>query len=212
MKELMTYTRTVQYLVKLFKLINLEYFSGELEMPTITVQSTTGAYGHITTSRIWHTDRGEATYELNIGADYLSRPIENVVATLIHEACHLYALMHGIKDTSNRGVYHNRKFRDLAVARGLDIQRHEKYGWSITSPTDETLRFCLGHNLPEIRCTRGGGYSYTGVGAGKAGSGAVPKKSSSRKYVCPVCGAIVRATRIVNIMCMDCSAKMVENS
>ena len=103
MKEITNYKRTVQYLDKIFSYINTEYFSGSLEAPTITVQSTLGAYGHVTTSKIWKTEEGKASYELNIGADYLSRPIENIVATLIHEGCHLYAMQNGIKDTSNRG-------------------------------------------------------------------------------------------------------------
>jgi hypothetical protein len=102
MKEMNTYNRVAGYLNKIFKLINAEYFGNELEMPVITIQSTVRAYGHVTTSKVWTTDKGTASYELNVGADYLSRPIENVVATLIHEACHLYAMQNGIKDTSNR--------------------------------------------------------------------------------------------------------------
>ena len=47
MKELTSYNRVTQYLNKVFKLINSEYFDNELEMPTITIQSTVGAYGHV---------------------------------------------------------------------------------------------------------------------------------------------------------------------
>ena len=42
MKELTSYNRVTQYLNKVFKLINSEYFDNELEMPTITIQSTVG--------------------------------------------------------------------------------------------------------------------------------------------------------------------------
>ncbi len=137
MKKLTNYQRATQYLNKIFKLINAEYFSNELEMPTITIQSTTGAYGHVSVNKVWHAE--EATHELNLSADYMNRPIENVVATLIHEGCHLYAMQQGIKDTSNRGVYHNSRFKTLAEARGLSISKHEKYGWTITEPTEESL-------------------------------------------------------------------------
>lgn len=137
MKELTSYNRVTQYLNKVFKLINTEYFDNELEMPTITIQSTVGAYGHVTTSKVWKTESGKASYELNIGADYLNRPIENIVATLIHEGCHLYAMQNGIKDTSNKGVYHNKKFKALAEERGLIIERHDKYGWTTTTPSEE---------------------------------------------------------------------------
>ena len=147
MKELTSYNRVAGYLNKVFNRINAEYFENSLEMPTITIQSTVGAYGHVTTSKIWQTEAGKASYELNVGADYLARPIENVVATLIHEACHLYAMQNGIKDTSNRGVYHNTRFKDLAEARGLIIERHEKYGWTLTSPSEETINFCIRNDL-----------------------------------------------------------------
>lgn len=214
MKEMTTYNRVAGYLNKIFKLINAEYFNNELEMPVITIQSTLKAFGHVTTSKVWTTDKGTASYELNIGADYLSRPIENVVATLIHESVHLYAMQNGIQDTSNRGIYHNKRFKALAEERGLHIDRHERYGWTITSPTDETIRFCLDNDLQEIRITRNTLLTFTPVGTGKAGNGsddttAKPtiKKGNSIKWVCPCCGAIVRSTRVLNIVCGDCDVK-----
>lgn len=211
MKELTSYNRVAGYLNKVFNRINAEYFENSLEMPTITIQSTVGAYGHVTTSKIWQTEAGKASYELNVGADYLARPIENVVATLIHEACHLYAMQNGIKDTSNRGVYHNTRFKELAEARGLIIERHEKYGWTLTSPSEETIDFCIRNDLQDIRVTRNTGFSFAGFGTGKAGDSGTPpkpapKKSNSIKWVCPKCGAIVRSTKVVNIICGDCLA------
>jgi hypothetical protein len=214
MKELTSYNRTVQYLNKVFKLINTEYFDDELEMPTITIQSTVGAYGHVTTSKVWKNDKGAASYELNIGADYLDRPIENIVATLIHEGCHLFAMQNDIKDTSNRGIYHNKNFKKLAEERGLQIDRHEKYGWTITTPTEETIDFCISNDLQEIRCTRNTAFSFTGIGTGKAGNGSPikppKKKTSSIKWICPSCGAIVRSTKVLNLVCGDCEETFIQ--
>lgn len=206
MKKLTNYQRVTQYLVKVFKAVNEEYFNGSLEIPTITIQSTIGAYGHVSTQRIWH--NGEASsYELNLSADYLNRPIENVVATLIHEGCHLYAMENGIKDTSNQGVYHNKRFKMLAEERGLQIEKHNRYGWTITSPTEETIDFCISRGFEDIGIVRGSAYSM-GVSGGKSGNGAAiirPKKTSStRKYVCLCCGNSFRATKAINVMCMDC--------
>ena len=214
MKELTTYNRTVQYLNKVFKLINSEYFDNELEMPTITIQSTVGAYGYVTTSKVWKTETGKESYELNIGADYLARPIENIVATLIHEGCHLYAMQNGIKDTNNNGIYHNGRFKKLAEERGLDVERHNKYGWTITHPTDETIRFCIDNDLPEIMVTRNTALTFVGIGTGKNGDGlpvkpVTPKKGNSIKWICPCCGAIVRSTKILNIKCGDCNTAFI---
>lgn len=215
MKELTSYNRVTQYLNKVFKLINTEYFNNELEMPTITIQSTVGAYGHVTTSKVWKTESGKASYELNIGADYLNRPIENIVATLIHEGCHLYAMQNGIKDTSNRGVYHNKRFKALAEDRGLIIEKHSRYGWTITTPSEATINFCIDNDLQEVLITRHTGITFTGVGTGKNGNGTpvkptAPKKGNSIKWICPCCGAIVRSTKILNIVCGDCKEKFIQ--
>lgn len=215
MKELTSYNRVTQYLNKVFKLINSEYFDNELEMPTITIQSTVGAYGHVTTYKVWKTESGKASYELNIGADYLDRPIENIVATLIHEGCHLYAMQNGIKDTSNRGVYHNKRFKALAEDRGLIIEKHSRYGWTITTPSEATINFCIDNDLQEVLITRHTGITFTGVGTGKNGNGTpvkptAPKKGNSIKWICPCCGAIVRSTKILNIVCGDCNEKFIQ--
>ena len=215
MKELTSYNRVTQYLNKVFKLINTEYFDNELEMPTITIQSTVGAYGHVTTSKVWKTESGKASYELNIGADYLNRPIENIVAILIHEGCHLYAMQNGIKDTSNKGVYHNKRFKALAEERGLIIERHDKYGWTITIPSEATINFCIDNDLQEVLITRHTGITFTGVGTGKNGNGTpvkptAPKKGNSIKWICPCCGAIVRSTKILNIVCGECNEQFIQ--
>ena len=112
MKQLTNYQRATQYLNKVFKLINAEYFNNELETPTITIQSTVGAYGHVSVGKVWHNTE-TATHELNLSADYMNRPIENVVATLIHEGCHLYAMQNGIKDTSNSKQYIEKSITEL---------------------------------------------------------------------------------------------------
>lgn len=215
MKPLTNYQRTSQYLSKIFKLINEEYFNNELEIPTITIQSTVGAYGHVSVNKIWHSNE-VATHELNISADYLNRNIENIVATLIHEGCHLYAILKDIKDTSNNGIYHNKRFKELAEDRGLAISKHEKYGWTITEPTEETLDFCINNGLEDIQIVRQSSFSISGLGGAKAGNGnngidtpRKPKGSNSRKYICPCCGNIARTTKDMKLICGDCMETMI---
>ena len=197
MKQLTNYQRVTGYLVKVFKAINTEYFDGQLETPEITVQSTVGAYGHITTTKVWVDNKNEvARYELNVGADYLARPIENVVATLIHEATHLYCMMNGIKDTSSKGK--------------LSISKHERYGWTITEPTEDTIQFCIDYGFEDIQITRQTAYSFISIGGDKSADGhkttkPVNRNSHSIKWVCPCCGDSVRSTKIVNIICGDCN-------
>ena len=87
----------------------------------ITIQSRPKAYGYITCNEVW-TDTDRSYYEINITAEYLNRPIENVLATLQHEMVHLYCMVNGIQDTSKAGRYHNKNFKAEAEKRGLLIE------------------------------------------------------------------------------------------
>ncbi len=211
MKDLTNIQRATQFLNKVFKAVNERYFDNSLEMPVITIQTSVGAYGHITVNKVWNTD-GIQRYELNIGAETLNRPIENVVATMIHECSHLYALMNNIKDTSNRGVYHNKRFKAIAEDMGhLHIDKHDKYGWTITSPTEDTIDFCIEYGFEDIKINRQGAYFMTGTAAPTATPTGtkILKPSSTRKYICPCCHNSFRATKTINVMCMDCNEQYV---
>ena len=205
MKPLTNYQRVSQYLVKVFKLVNETYFNNSLDIPTISVQSTIGAYGHVSVQKVWHNEE-TATHELNLSADYLNRPIENIVATLIHEACHLYAMQNHIKDTSNHGIYHNKRFKALAEARDLKISRHEKYGWTITEPTEKLLDFCIENQLEDIQIVRQSSFMLIGT----PGKTVTRKPSSTRKYFCPCCGNSFRATKNINVLCLDCNIPFIQ--
>lgn len=215
MKETIKTSRTAGYLEKIFRALNQQYFSGELEEPIITIQSTKGAYGHVTVSKTWR-KKDEWRHELNLGAETLDRPIEDVVSTILHEMVHLYNLAHEVQDCSRGNTYHNRKFRDEAERRGLHIEHHERYGWTITSPTEGLLEFIIAQGWNEVHMNRGGGWRLPPSSGGKAGNGGAagaedrPKKSSTRKYVCPKCGQSIRATRKVHIICGDCMERMTE--
>ena len=213
MKQLTSYNRVAGYLNKVFDLLNEEFFECELSRPTITIQSTPKAYGHFSLREDTWVSKIGGTHEINIGAGTLSRPIEEVAATLLHEMVHYYNHVHGVQDCSRGNTYHNRKFRDSAEAHGLIVDHHEKYGWTITSPSDELLEVILKYELSDILINRNefGGFQITGTGTHNGVPtfvGVAPRKSSSRKYACPCCGMSVRATKVVNIACMDCDEQL----
>ena len=212
MKELTSYNRVAGYLNKVFDLLNVEFFEATLSRPTITIQSTPKAFGHFSLRNDTWISKNGRTHEINIGAGTLARPIEEVVATLLHEMVHYYNFVNGIQDCSRGSTYHNRKFRDSAEAHGLVVDHHEKYGWTITSPSDRLLQFCLDNDLADILINRNEFFSYKGTGGGThspAPPTAINKTSSTRKYLCPCCGNSVRATKAVNIACLDCRQQMV---
>ncbi len=211
MKQLTSYNRAAGYLNKLFGLLNAHYFENTLSRPTITIQSTPRAYGHFTLREDTWISANGCSHEINIGAGTLARPIENVCATLLHEMVHLYCYVHGIKDTSRGGTYHNKRFKETAETHGLIVHHHPKYGWELTSPSDDLLDFILENGLTDILITRNEfhGISVSGTGThSPVGKDFPPKKSSTRKYLCPCCGNSVRATKAVHIACLDCQREM----
>lgn len=211
MKETVKTSRSAGYLEKIFRALNDDWFSSEIDMPIITIQSTPRAYGHVSVYKIWKRNDGEEQHELNIGAGTLSRPIENLVATMMHEMCHLYNMKHNIKDTSRNGAYHNKAFRDCATTHGLLISHDSSIGWSITEPAENLIEYIIEKGWDEIHMNRQEGFSIGGGNGGKGTAGPIGKRpTSTRKLQCPNCGNSVRATKSVRIMCMDCNEQMLE--
>ena len=213
MKQLTEYTRVSGYLVKIFNALNATFFESKLSTPVITIQNTPRAYGHVSIYEVW-TSGEQNRRELNIGAGTINRPIENVVATLLHEMVHLYNMERGVQDCSRGGAYHNKHFKEAAEARALKIDHHPTYGWTITTPTDALVQWCLDHDLEEIKVYRndGRGLGLTPPTGGTAPTGgAIPPVSgtptprqSTRKMICPLCGAIVRTTKDIKVICGEC--------
>ena len=215
MKETVKTSRTAGYLEKMFRALNDHYFGGEIEEPIITIQSTPRAYGHVTVAKAWtRGQNGETRRELNLGAGTLDRPIENVVATLLHEMVHLYNLQNGVKDTSRGGAYHNKRFKAAAEAVDLKISYDSRIGWSITEPTEALIDFIISQGWGDIHMSRNEGFTAVGIG-GKGGNATgtdieKPKKGNSRKMVCPCCKLTVRATRDnLRILCMECNEQLI---
>ena len=212
MKQLTSYNRAAGYLNKIFDLLNAEFFENALSRPTITIQSTPKAYGHFSLRDDTWISKNGTSHEINIGAGTLARPIEDITATLLHEMTHYYCHISRIQDTSRGYTYHNRRFKAAAEEHGLTVYHHEKYGWSITEPSERLLDFVIDNGLTDILINRNEftGYHIGGTGTHSGTYGITPPKTSStRKYICPCCGMSVRATRTVRIACMDCDMPLV---
>ena len=197
--------KVIGQLEELFQIFNTKFFEGKLETPVIAVNAdhTGGAFGWFTCYRAWVKEGSDGFYEINVTAEYLNRPLHEVCATLLHEMVHLGNFMDGVKDVSRGATYHNKKFKTTAEAHGLIIEHTEKYGWTKTSLQDFTKDFIDSLQLSPFAIHR-----QKQLVAQKTGG----KKSSSRKYVCPICGTSIRATKEVRISCIDCDEVMVEEN
>lgn len=215
MKQTTRTSRAAGQLEKMFRALNTDLFGGEVEEPIITIQSTPGAYGHVTIAKTWKR-KDDWRHELNISADWLRRPIEEVTATMIHEMTHLINMQRNIQDCSRNGTYHNQKFREEAEKHLIKVEKHEKYGWTITSPTDELLEYIMEKGWGEIEIGLNPLYGLLG-GSGSTGTGDTQKPttekpkapgSNSRKHVCPKCKAIARTTKDIKLICGTCMEAM----
>lgn len=197
----------VKTLEDLFVKFNEKFFGGELETPVITIApDTCRSYGWFTTWRAWKetgNEDSEGYYEINVSSDYLNRDPVEVAATLLHEMVHLYDEMQGVKDCSRAGKYHNKKFQMAAEAHGLICEKSQKYGFSITKPTEETVEFIKSFDL-KFNLYRPTVSDKPTPDDDEEEKDKPRKKSSTRKYVCPVCGTIIRSTKDVNVICGDC--------
>ena len=117
----------------LFQKINETVFNGELETPVITIASTKRhALGWCTVHRVWGSGKppkrsdleglsDEETvealkdfveggyFEINLVPEILTEGTEFVAEILIHEACHLLNIMHGVQDCRRKGSSHNKR-------------------------------------------------------------------------------------------------------
>lgn len=208
----------IDKLENLFSKFNERFYNGELEKPIITVSPdiTKGAYGWCTAWKAWSNKepkkisemkpeeieemKNDGFYEINLCAEHLARPFEQVAGTLLHEMVHLYNLQVGVQDTSRGGTYHNKKYKESAEQHGLNVEKDDKYGWTKTTLNDEAKAFVQGMADKKFQLFRKPEFKL-----GKAAS-----KQSTRKYVCPMCGCIIRATKEVHVICGDCEVEFEE--
>jgi predicted SprT family Zn-dependent metalloprotease len=191
----------INELEKLFAIFNEHLFESALSTAVITMhkKGNSNANGWCTHEKDWEDGKGARYFEINICPEYINRPIEEICATLIHEMCHLYNSLNDVQDCSRSSQHHNIKFKECAEKHGLNVEKHPSRGYASTSLNPETREFIKTLDLTAFDLFRD---SKTNKKA--------TKKSSTRKYICPVCGQSIRATKEnVNIICGDCNEKMI---
>lgn len=97
--------------------------------------------GHTARNR-WHhgQDQDAELHEIFISGEELRTGAEGVLAALLHQAAHALATARGITDTSNRGYYHNQRYKALAEELGLTVTDAGPRGWHNTALPPATTR------------------------------------------------------------------------
>ena len=199
MDEKTSITVVINKLESLFSKLNVDLFNNQLPKPIITVSpdTTKGAYGWCTSRKVWQDKDEQEYYEINLCAEHLNREYNEICSTLIHEMIHLENLELNIKDTSRAGTYHNKKFKVAAESHGMIVEE-TSYGWSRTSLTEKLKELINSYGKMDFTLYRS---KFTNPS----------KKSSTRRYVCPSCGIVIRATKEVRIICSDCDIELIND-
>jgi hypothetical protein len=213
--EQITIYTAIDELQRNFKRLNEIYFEGQLEKPVITIltDSMGGSYGWISLNKVWSSKDKKYFREINMCAEYLNRPAELVITTLLHEMSHLYNIQNNIQDCSRAGTYHNAKFKEIAEKVDLIVEKDVKYGYCITKPTEKLIEYVKENcrsgcfKLERMKTYKDGTPKIT-TGTDKNGKEKTVSrtKQSMRKYTCQKCGLTIRATKDITgkLMCVDC--------
>jgi hypothetical protein len=96
----------------------------------------------------------------------------------------------------------------------MTVDKDIKYGWCITKPTDELKELVKAKcrtgcfKLERKKTYKDGTPKVTTTGSDGKEKTISRVKQGTRKYVCPKCQTIIRATREVNVICGDCDLTM----
>lgn len=96
--------------------------------------------GHFAENRWQRGENGPELHELFIGGEGLRAGPAAILGTLLHEAAHGLATVRGIPETSNRGYYHNKRYKALAEELGLEVADAGARGWQDTSVAPASQR------------------------------------------------------------------------
>jgi hypothetical protein len=195
-------TKTILELNKIFKLLNKQFFEDKLVEPIILIQTKSKKHtlGTCSTNPIWEkkNDEKDKRYEITLSGKYLNRTTEEIVSTLFHECIHLYCSLNKIKDCSNNGVYHNKKFKEEAEKRGLIIAKDKTIGWSLTKLAEPTIKLISNWKIDDTA------FDYWR----NSKEFKVEKpKTTLNKYECPQCETKITSSKTLNIICGDCNIK-----
>ena len=185
----MTTTKEIERLEELFKLVNKEIFKNEIvTVPVITFNPDEKGktLGHFITGEIWENRNKQKATELNIVCS-VKRDKNGIIETMIHEMVHLYAYEKKIKDTSNKGVYHNKEYKRIAEEHGLKVTK-TRYGWNQTELNETGKAFAKNCKIALGQMNRGLLTKQT-------------KKQKAYKYECPCCKAKWRTTKELKLFC-----------
>lgn len=132
--------------------------------------------------------------EILLAGESLERGAVGTLGTILHELVHAYCDANDVKDTSNGNRYHNAKFKEKAEEFGLEIEKADTIGWSLTtvpSGTQSIYAAELEELEKAISVHRLGFFDLAALGLKDPDK----KQPLKRKMQCPECQEPLLVTR-----------------
>jgi hypothetical protein len=185
-------------LYRIFDCINYKYYSNQLKVPMIIIQSTKAGgrnllNGWFTLNKVWVDKlKEENKYEITICAESLQHTLVEICETMNHEIVHYYNKISDIQDCC--GKRHNKKFMKQAMNVDLECIKDSKIGY-ITNATPKFESFVKDIIKPDENIFN---FFRQLIDEKKIA------QKSSFKYECPTCGLKIRAKKDISIKCGEC--------
>lgn len=188
----------IKYFQQIIDWINNEYFDNQVGIIVVP--------GHYSFTKTPKVEIKNGRINTFVYVDFYSGNINKneCVKSLFHQVIMIYSELLPKPDyqsynfgiSSNRGMYLNYRYARLINYLGGTVKKHEKYGYRINE---------LPKNLQEyLNTINFNNFNIYIPEENKA------SKSSTRKYICPCCGNSFRATKDLNVLCMDCNEQYIK--
>lgn len=170
----------------------------------LTVQSKgkRNCFAWCTVKDVWQGEESSA-WEINFSAEDIGRDPSETFITMIHEMSHLMNIQEGVKDCSKSGR-HNANFKAMCDRYHIICEPTEKIGYYTHFPMEkqDNIVQSLWKKYLEI----------ANLKAFDKARESNPKVRTTKtvkmlKYVCPICGTIIRASKEVHVTCTDCGVE-----
>ena len=211
-----------------FDFFNRELFREKLEQVIITLQKHRGANGYFRANSFEERSFEEGkqqppkftVHEISIMPDAMyHRTDREVLATLVHEMCHLKQKQYG---TPSRNGYHNRQWAEYMQAVGLEPTAFDKYDSRNPELSEEEKAKSPGEGKSTGQKVShfiipGGAFDRACRKLLESGFQLnlhqlpilpVPQKKSKLKYTCPQCGSNAWAKPDTKLYCGECMITM----
>lgn len=131
-KEPIDHTEDLKKLNALYDKLNNLYFEGELIKADISISDTKRGKKHCAASYDPLTETAEIVVHMTDDETQLA-------VNLCHNMVHLFCMTHDIKETCQKGRYHNGAFHTEAEARDLRVTYDSANGWATTEATENFI-------------------------------------------------------------------------